>query len=401
MTRLAWTIVLCSATILGINMGIRQGFGLFLTPMSQDLGFTRETFAFAMGVSNLIWGAAAPFFGALADRLGVKIAVLIAVVLYAAGLMTMAWQESGSGLLMGGILVGFGISGTGFSVFMGAVGRAVAPEKRSAALAMTTMGGSIGQFVALPYIHLLIDHFGWINCLLFLAATILLALPLALGAAAGDKHYLNAEKSEQSMVEAFREASKHKGFWLLTLGFFVCGFHLLFIAVHMPAYLTDNGLEPWVGVASLTIIGVSNVIGTYVLGKLGDPFGNKNVLSMIYLARAACFSTFLLLPVTMYTAFGFSVAIGFLWLGTVPLTSGVIANIFGPRYLSMLFGIVFFSHQVGGFLGVWLGGIFYDVMGSYDSMWGISVILGIGSAALHWPIREAPVERTATIQQTT
>lgn len=401
MTRLAWTIILCSAAILGINMGIRQGFGLFLTPMSQDLGFSRETFAFSMAISNLIWGAAAPFFGAMADKVGITRVVLIAVALYVIGLITMAWQETSSGLLMGSILVGFGISGTGFSVFLGAVGRAVPPEKRTAALAMTTMGGSIGQFVALPYIHILIDHFGWINCLLVLAATILLTLPLALGAAAGDKTFLEPEEQEQSLSAAFSEAIRHKGFWLLTVGFFVCGFHLLFIAVHMPAYLTDNGLEPWVGAAALTVVGIANVLGTYVFGKLGGRFGNKNLLSLIYLTRAACFSTFLILPVTLYSAMGFSFAIGFLWLSTVPLTSGVIANIFGARYLSMLFGVVFLSHQVGGFLGVWLGGVFYDIMGSYDSMWWINIFLGVGAAALHWPIHERPIERVITRQQTT
>lgn len=401
MSRLAWTVILCGAIILGVNLGIRQGFGLFLTPMSQDLGFSRETFAFAMGVSNLLWGAAAPVFGALADKYGIFKIICIGVAFYVVGLLTMAWQTSGTGLLIGSSLVGVGISGTGFSVVLGAVGRAASPEKRPAALAIATMGGSIGQFAALPYIHILIDHFGWVNCLLFLAATISVAVPLAMGASAGDKQMLAVKTEPQSLTQAFSEATRHKGFWLLTIGFFVCGFHLTFVAIHLPAYLSDSGLEPWVGAAALTLIGISNMFGTYMCGKFAGRFGNKNVLCWIYIIRAVSFSIFLLLPTTLFMAFGFSIAIGLLWLGTVPLTSGVVANIFGPRYLSMLFGIVFFSHQVGSFLGAWLGGVFYDITGSYDTMWAINIVLGLTAAAIHWPIRETTIERPAPVEQTT
>jgi MFS family permease len=388
--------VLSGGVIMGITVGIRQTFGLFLAPISVDLNLGRETFAFGMGAMNLIWGVAAPFAGAVADRYGAGRVAVIGGLSYAVGLGVMTVTGEGGQLLVGGLLVGLGLSGAGFTVVLGAVGRAAPPKKRTLALGMASMGGSIGQFVALPYTHLLIDWLGWSACLLILAVTALLVVPLAYGIAG--KHAVPEGRDHQSLSEAFHEARRHKGFWLLTTGFFVCGFHLAFVAVHLPAYLSDKGMPPWLAAATLTLVGVCNIVGTYFCGYFGQRYPKKSVLSLLYLARAAIFLVFIVAPVSETTVLLFGAAMGFLWLGTVPLTSGLVAYIFGPAYLSMLFGIVFFGHQVGGFLGAWLAGTAYDYLGSYDAMWWLSVALGVGSALLHWPIDERPVSRLAVAE---
>jgi MFS family permease len=379
--------------MLAVVVGLRQSLGLFLTPISVELGLGRETFALGIGLMNLVWGLGAPFAGAVADRHGAGRVAALGGLLYAGGLLAMTLGGQGEQLLAGGVLLGLGLSGAGFSVVLGAVGRAAPPERLSAALGLASVGGSIGQFLALPYTYLLIGSFGWAASLLILAATAALVVPLARGIAGAAAAPALDAPGAQSLGEAVREAVRHRGFWLLSAGFFVCGFHLAFVAVHLPAYLSDKDLPVWLAATALTLIGLCNVFGTLGCGLLGQRYPKKSVLSLLYLLRALVFLAFLVVPVSEASVLAFGAAMGFLWLGTVPLTSGLVAHIFGPTYMSMLFGIVFLSHQVGGFGGAWLAGYLYDLTGSYDLMWWLSAALGLASAALHWPIDERPVAR--------
>ena len=391
MSRTAWFIILCAAAIGTLTMGVRQSLGLFLPPITLELSIGRETFALGMGLMNLLWGLGAPFAGAIADRHGAGRVAAIGGLVYSAGLLTMTQSGDGSQLITGGVLLGLGLSGAGYSVTLGAVGRAVSPEKRSTALGLATVGGSVGQFLGLPYTHTLIGGFGWSVSLMILAGTALLIVPLARGVAGAPPEPEGAAR--QSLGQAFHEARRHRGFWLLTAGFFVCGFHLAFIVVHLPAYLGDQGLPDWLATAALTLVGLCNIIGTYGCGVLGGRYPKKAVLSLLYFLRAMVFLLFLIVPLSVPSVLVFGAALGFLWLGTVPLTSGIVASIFGPTYMSMLFGIVFLSHQVGGFAGAWLAGYVYDLFQSYEIMWWLNVSLGLVSAALHWPIDERPVAR--------
>ena len=395
MGRRAWIAILCGGGILAVIVGLRQSLGLLLPPISADLSLGRETFALGIGLMNLVWGLGAPFAGALADRHGAGRVAALGSLLYAGGLLAMTLGGQGEQLLAGGVLLGLGLSGAGFSVVLGAVGRAAPPERLSAALGLASVGGSIGQFLALPYTYLLIGGFGWAASLLILAATAALIVPLARGIAGAARGAPPdaAPDAAQSLGEAVREACRHRGFRLLTAGFFVCGFHLAFVTVHLPAYLGDRGLPTWLAATALTLVGLCNIIGTLGCGLLGQRYPKKSILTLLYLLRALVFLAFLVVPVSEASVLAFGAAMGFLWLGTVPLTSGLVAQIFGPAYMSTLFGMVFLSHQVGGFGGAWLAGYLYDLTGSYDLMWWLSVALGLASAALHWPIDERPVAR--------
>ncbi len=392
MDRRLWIIVLCAGGCLALTMGFRQSLGLFLPGITLDLGLGRETFALGIGLMNLVWGLGAPLAGALADRFGAGRIGALGGILYGSGLFAMTAGGDGGQLLAGGVLLGLGLSGAGFSVVLGAVGRAAPEAFRSQALGAASVGGSFGQFLALPFTHALLGGLGWSVSLAVLAVFALTIVPLARGIAGAPPRH---GQGTQSLSEAFREACAHRGFWFLTAGFFVCGFHLAFVAVHLPAYLGDQGLPAWLAAAALTLVGFFNIIGTYACGLLGARFPKKTVLSFLYLARAAVFLAFFAVPPNEVTVMIFAAAMGLLWLGTVPLTSGLVAVIFGPAYLSMLFGMVFLSHQIGGFLGAWLAGVFFDLLGTYDLMWWLSVALGMMSAALHWPISERPVERLA------
>ena len=388
-----WIVIACAGAIMCISAGARQTLGLFLAPISLEHGFGRETFALGMGIMNLIFGLGSPFAGAISDRYGAGRVVAAGALVYAAGLMAMTLSGDGEQLLLGGTLLGLGMSATGATVILGTVGRAVPAEQRSRALGLVAMFGSTGQFLALPSTHLLIDGFGWVAALTVLAAAALLVAPLAAGIAGRPT---SADAGEaQSVGEALGEARQTRSFWLLGAGFFVCGFHVAFVAIHFPAFLSDQGLAAWVGAAALTVIGVGNMLGSYVWGALGGHYPKKAMLSLLYLLRAALFLMLLLLPLNAGVVLAFSAIMGFLWLGTVPLTSALVGHIFGTRYMSMLFGIVFLSHQCGAFLGAWLAGYSYDALGSYDAMWWLSIALGLGSALLHWPIEERPVSRTA------
>jgi predicted MFS family arabinose efflux permease len=374
-----------------LSFGIRSGFGLFLQPMSQDLGWGREVFAFAMALQNLVWGASQPFVGMIADRWGSGRTLAGGGLLYALGVWLMSETSSPLGLhLSAGILLGLALSGTGFAVVLAAVGRSVAPERRSAALGLTTALGSLGQFLLPPIGQAFLAAYGWQTALALLAFGSLAMVVFAAGvqgrpeAAPGDT---------QTLRQAISEARAHSGYLLLTAGFFVCGWHVAFIAVHLPAYLADGGLSTEIAAWCLALVGLFNVIGSYAAGVLGGRVSKKYCLSFLYLARAILILGFIMLPLTAASALLFSAIIGLLWLSTVPLTSGLVAQMFGPRYMATLFGFVFFSHQVGSFLGVWLGGFLYDAYGSYDLIWWLSIALGLIAALLHWPIDERAVLR--------
>ena len=384
-------ILLGASLVLALSLGIRHGFGLFLPPMSAEFGWGREVFAFAIALQNLIWGLTQPFTGALADRFGAKRTVIVGGILYAIGLGCMGLADSPMSLsLSAGLLIGIGLSGTSFSVILGAVGRAVPTEKRSMAMGIAAAAGSFGQFVMLPGTLGLLSWLGWSVALMALGLLVALIVPLA---AMLKDTPLPLTGQEQTLGEALREACSHSGFWLLALGFFVCGFQVVFIGVHLPAYLVDQHLPALVGTTVLALVGLFNIFGTYIAGWLGGRMSKPRLLSALYLARAVVIVAFLMTPLTVWSAYAFGVAMGLLWLSTVPLTNGTVATLFGVRNLSMLGGIVFLFHQLGAFLGGWMGGYLYDHTGSYDLVWQIAVLLSLLAAVLNWPVRELPVAR--------
>lgn len=391
-------MLLGSSLILALSLGVRHGFGLFLPPMSSEFGWGREVFAFAIALQNLIWGLIQPFTGAFADRFGVRRTVVIGGVLYVAGLLLMALSTTPAALsLSAGLLIGLGLSGTSFSVLLGAVGQAAPVEKRSMAMGIAAAAGSFGQFVMLPGSLTLIAGLGWSAALLALAALIALILPAALilRSPAQPAH----QGPAQTLGEALREAAGHSGFWLLALGFFVCGFQVVFIGVHLPAYLVDQQLPAHVGTTVLALVGLFNVFGTYTAGMLGSCYSKPRLLTGLYLVRGVVIVAFLWAPLSEWTAYAFGMAMGFLWLSTVPLTNGTVATLFGVRNLSMLGGIVFLFHQIGSFFGGWLGGWLYDRTGSYELVWQICVGLSLMAALLNWPVREQPVARLRAAAQ--
>ncbi len=393
----AW-ILAGGSLILAISLGVRHGFGLFLPPMSAEFGWGREVFAFAIAIQNLIWGLVQPVTGALADRFGVARAVLIGGILYAVGLALMAVSDSPTTLtLSAGLLIGLGLSGTSFSVILGAVGQAVPPEKRSMAMGIASAAGSFGQFIMLPGSLGLIEWLGWSSALMALGLLVALIVPLA-GMMRSPARPPAAPGTKQSLGEALREAAGHSGFRLLALGFFVCGFQVVFIGLHLPAYLVDKHLPAQVGTTVLALVGLFNVVGTYTAGWLGSCYSKPKLLAGLYLIRGVVISVFLLAPLSVWSAYAFGIAMGLLWLSTVPLTNGTVATMFGVRNLSMLGGIAFLFHQLGSFFGGWLGGWLYDRTGSYDLVWQIAIALSLMAAVLNWPIREQPVERLREAQ---
>ncbi|MFP6851242.1 MAG: MFS transporter [Pseudomonas sp.] len=384
-------ILLGASLILALSLGIRHGFGLFLPPMSAEFGWGREVFAFAIALQNLIWGLTQPFTGALADRFGAKPTVIVGGILYAIGLGCMGLADSPLSLsLSAGVLIGIGLSGTSFSVILGVVGRSVPMEKRSVAMGMAAAAGSFGQFAMLPGTLGLLSWQGWSVALMALGLLVALIIPLAAMLKDAPLAHVGPQ---QTLAEALREACTHSGFWLLALGFFVCGFQVVFIGVHLPAYLVDQHLPAMVGTTVLALVGLFNIFGTYIAGLLGGRMSKPRLLSALYLARAVVILAFILAPLTIWSAYAFGVAMGLLWLSTVPLTNGTVATLFGVRNLSMLGGIVFLFHQLGAFLGGWMGGYLYDRTGSYDLVWQIAVLLSLLAAALNWPVREQPVAR--------
>lgn len=384
-------VLLGAALILALSLGIRHGFGLFLAPMSAEFGWGRGVFALAIALQNLIWGLAQPFAGALADRFGAARVVALGGVLYAIGLACMGLADSELSLsLSAGLLIGLGLSGTSFSVILGVVGRALPAEHRSMGMGIASAAGSFGQFAMLPGTLGLISWLGWSTALLVMGVLVAFIVPLV--RMLKDRP-LPTQAHDQTLTEALREACAHSGFWLLALGFFVCGFQVVFIGVHLPSYLVDQHLPASVGTTVLALIGLFNIFGTYIAGWLGGRMSKPRLLTGLYLLRAVVIVLFLWFPVTTFSACLFGVAMGLLWLSTVPLTNGTVATLFGVRNLSMLGGIVFLFHQLGAFLGGWLGGLVYDHTGSYDLVWQLAIALSLLAGVLNWPVREEPVAR--------
>jgi len=393
-TRLTPTVVLaCGAIILAIALGIRHGFGLFLQPMSVDNGWGREVFSFAIAIQNIIWGATQPFTGMIADRYGAGRAILVGAILYVAGLLLMAVSSTpGMLTLSAGFLIGFGLAGTTFSIVFGAVSRALPPEKRSMGMGIAGAVGSFGQFVMLPGAMALISWFGWAVALVALGAVAALMVPLS--TALFEKSATARQPTDISVRAALGEAFRHRGFWLLSFGYFVCGFQVIFIGLHLPAFLVDRGLPPATGMTVLALVGLFNIAGSFLAGYLGGRYPKPALLAAVYAARGVAIAAFAFwLPITTATAYAFGIAMGFLWLSTVPLTNGVVATVFGVRNMAMLGGIVFLFHQVGAFLGSWLGGYLFDRTGSYDVVWMLCIGLSVMATALNVPIKERPVAR--------
>jgi MFS family permease len=387
-------VLVCGALILSLSMGIRQSFGLFLEPMSHALGWKIGVLSLAIAVQNLLWGVVQPFAGAMADRYGTARTLAAGGALYAAGILVMAWGGTPELFGLGaGVLVGLGVAAAGFPIVLGAVGRAAPDDKRPAYLGIAAAGGSFGQFAMAPVSQGLIDATGWLGALTVIALLSLMIAPLALVLRGRPEHAAGLAEAEQSLLAALREASGHRGYWLLNAGFFVCGFHVAFVATHLPAYLASCNMPPMLGATALGLIGFFNMLGTYLAGRLGVRYRMKYVLSLIYLGRAAVIAAFMVAPVTPASVLVFSAGMGFLWLGTVPLTSGIVAQVFGPRYLATLFGVVLMSHQIGAFIGAWWGGVLFDTTGSYDGAWWAAVALGLMAAAVHLPIADRSVRR--------
>jgi MFS family permease len=379
-------ILACGGLILMLALGTRQGFGLFLRPMSMDLGWGRETFSFAIALQNLVWGCAMPFAGAIADRYGGGRVLAAGGLAYGAGLIAMAQSTSALGFnLAAGLLVGLGLSCTGFGVVMAVVARAFPPQKRSVAVGIVGAAGSFGQFIMLPGSQALISGYGWVSALVILGVLAFLMVPL--GAALAGRNAAEHESS-QSIGAALAEAAQHRGFWLLTASFFVCGFQTIFVMTHLPAYLVDRGLTPGQGMTALAVIGLFNILGSYGCGALGGRYSKRLILAWIYAIRAVAIGVFIAAPLTLGGTYVFAAVLGITWLGTVPLTNSLVGQIFGVKYLSTLFSIAFLGHQLGAFVGAWAGGAVFDLTGSYHLVWMTAVGLSVIAAALCVPIDE-------------
>jgi len=387
-------VLLCGAAIVTLSMGIRHGFGLWLQPITQTQGWSRENFAFAIAIQNLAWGLAGIFAGMVADKFGAFKVIIAGAVLYALGLAGMAFSPTP--LLFGlsaGVLIGIAQAGTTYAVIYGVIGRNVAADRRSWAMGIAAAAGSFGQFLMVPTESFLIQNIGWQQALVVLAMAALLMAPLAWGLREPGFGAGTALRRDQSIVQALREAFGYPSFQLLMAGYFVCGFQVVFIGVHMPSYLKDKGLPPEVAGYALALIGLANVLGTYAAGVLGQRLNKRHILAFIYLARSVAIAVFLIAPLTPMSVYVFSTIMGLLWLSTVPVTNAAVAQIFGVAHLSMLSGFVFFSHQIGSFMGVWLGGYLYDRTGSYDIVWYIAIALGVLAALVNLPIKESAIER--------
>ncbi|MDM0013024.1 MFS transporter [Variovorax sp. J22P168] len=391
-------VLLCGAMIVTLSMGIRHGFGLWLQPITQEQGWSRQVFSLAIAIQNLSWGVIGVFAGMLADKLGAFRVLLAGALLYALGLAGMALSPTPlTFALTAGVLIGAAQAGTTYAVIYGVIGRQIPAERRSWAMGVAAAAGSFGQFLMVPVEGQLIMRMGWHSALLVLAALVLLIVPLAFWLREPRLAAGNAPR-EQTILQAVQEAFRYPSFALLMAGYFVCGFQVVFIGVHMPSYLRDQGLAPQVASYALALIGLFNIFGTYIAGSLGARLAKRKLLAAIYLGRAIAIAAFLLVPISPLSVYVFAGVIGFLWLSTVPLTSGIVAQIFGVAHLSMLAGFVFLSHQVGSFLGVWLGGYLYDLNGNYNLVWYIAIALGVFAALINLPIRESAIVRSPRLQ---
>jgi len=388
-------VLICGAAIVTLSMGIRHGFGLWLQPITQAQGWTRETFAFALAIQNLAWGVFGIFAGMVADRFGAFRVIVAGALLYALGLVGMALSQTGLLFtLTAGVLIGAAQAGTTYAVIYGVIGRNIPAERRSWAMGVAAAAGSFGQFLMVPVEGYLISGLGWQTALLALGGAVLLVIPLAVGLRETGMAVRDAASPEQTIGQALREAFKYPSFQLLMAGYFVCGFQVVFIGVHMPSYLKDKGLSPQVAGYALALIGLFNVFGTYIAGTLGQRIAKRKILATIYFSRAAIIAVFLAAPLSPASVYVFAALMGLLWLSTVPVTNAMVAQIFGIRHLSMLGGFIFFSHQIGSFLGVWLGGLLYDRTGSYNVVWYITIALGVFAGLVNLPVRDTPIARS-------
>ena len=389
-----WQVLLCGAAILTLAMGVRHGFGLWLQPITQAQNWSRENFAFAIALQNLTWGFAGIFSGMLADRFGAFRVIVVCSVLYALGLLGMAYSPTPAVFTAtAGVLIGMAQAGTTYAVVYGVIGRNVSAEKRSWAMGVAAAAGSFGQFLMVPIEGFLISSLGWQDALVWLGLLALVCIPLAFGLREPGFVGGSAPQRDQSILHALQEAFQYPSFRWLMAGYFVCGFQVVFIGVHMPSYLKDKGLSPEVASMALALIGLFNVFGTYAAGVLGQRLAKRKILSFIYLMRSVAIVCFLWAPLSPMSVYVFASVMGLLWLSTVPPTNAIVAQIFGVAHLSMLGGFVFFSHQIGSFMGVWLGGFLYDQTGSYDIVWYISIALGVFAALANMPVKETAIER--------
>lgn len=394
LSRSAIAVVISGGIILMLSFGIRSSHGVFLQPISTDLGWSREIFAFTIALQNLFWGIAQPFAGMVADRFGSGRVIVGGAIVFAAGNMIMGYATTPIvAHFSAGFLVGVGVAGCGFSIVLAAVGRSVPAEWRSMALGFASAGGSLGMLVMVPLGQEFIQEYGWPQTLIILAALSFLIVPLA--AMLVGKLEVPVDTQPQTIKESLREATGHNGFLFLNAGYFVCGFHVAFIVTHFPAYVVDLGLSPELGAWAIGVVGTVNVASAIVAGILGDKYSKKYLLSALYMGRTIAIVVFMLTPPSMVSVLAFSTAIGLFWLGVVPVTSALVMQMFGLKHASMLLGIVFFSHQLGSFTGAWIGGYMFELTGSYNVVWWASVGLGLASALLHWPIDERPIKRPA------
>jgi MFS family permease len=397
-------IVLSGCLIALITFGPRASAGLFQIPMTTEFGWGRDTFSLAIAIQNLLWGVGQPFAGAIADRFGTLRVLCVGAILYAIGLVVMAYATTPGVLHMGaGVLIGFGLSGCSFNLVLGAFSKLLPEKWRPMAFGAGTAAGSFGQFLFPPIGNVLINTLGWQQALIIFAGSLLIVLPLSISLAtrpiaATDSQGGPQPAPGQSIRQALTEAFRHRSYVLLVLGFFTCGFQLAFITAHLPAYLRDAGLSTSIGGWTLAVIGLANAFGSLTSGWLSTRMSKRWLLAWIYLGRSVAIAAFILLPATPVTSIIFGISIGLLWLSTVPPTSSLVMLMFGTRYMAMLYGFAFFSHQVGGFLGVWLGGILYEIYGNYALVWWLSIVLGIISALVNLPIKEQPVERGPALQ---
>jgi predicted MFS family arabinose efflux permease len=383
-------LVLLSGLIISLCMGLRQSLGLFMRPMTVDLGISAATFGFSIALQNIVWGLSQPFIGAVADRYGPRLVLIGSALVFAGGLALMAFSKGvPGGLEIAGFLVGIGTAGTGFGVLIGTVTRATPPERQSQTVGLLAACGSLGTFALAPIGGALIDAFGWQAAMLAFAAIggsmALFSLPIREQPLAA-----NRPLRRQNLGDAVREAMGHRGYLFMTLAFFACGFQLVFLTTHLPAYLALCGVAPGVGATALGLIGLFNAIGTYIFGLLGARYSQKHLLAMIYLLRTLFIVLFLIAPISAASTLIFAAAMGFLWLGVAPLVSGIIGRVFGLTHFNTLYGIVFLSHQVGSFMGAWMGGLVFDWRGSYDYAWGALIVIGLAAFTLQWLMDERP-----------
>jgi predicted MFS family arabinose efflux permease len=391
-----WLLILLSGVIISICMGLRQSLGLFMQPMGVDLGISAAAFGFSIALQNIVWGASQPFIGALADRHGPRPVLILTALVYAAGLLLMLVSRSFPGALeIAGFMIGIGAAGTGFGVLIGTVSRATPVEKRSQTVGLVAACGSLGTFVIAPLGGWLIDGYGWKTAMVAFAAIAvsmaLLSLPIK------EQAHVKDASSSLNLKEALQQAIGHRGYLFMTLAFFACGFQLVFITTHLPSYLAFCGVAPGVGATALGLIGLFNAVGTYLFGHLGARYSQKHLLALIYLMRTAIIVVFLAVPISTTSTLVFAAAMGFLWLGVAPLVTGIIGRVFGLTHFNTLYGVVFFSHQLGSFFGAWMGGLVFDIAGNYNFAWGALIVIGLAAFTLQWLMDERPPRERARV----